>query len=136
MTIPISPPLPQGDLPASPEHWPTILVSPEYTRWFLGQSIAFVTVVLCLGLWIWTLLRQLKVSQRRNEELSISFTLHVERAMQERLAMAEDSLLRHDSTVRNILTSLGDALSKRRESLAPHSGSSSTSRSDFPGSDG
>lgn len=129
---PTSPQLPAGSLQA----FPSIFETPEFTRWFLGQSIAFVTVVVCLGLWIWTLSRQLRASQRRNEELSISFTLHVERAMQERLAMAEDSLLRHDSTVRNILTSFADALSRRRESLAPHSGPSSTTRSDFPGSDG
>ena len=116
--------------------FPSIFETPEFTRWFLGQSIAFVTVVLCLGIWIWTLLRELKASQRRNEELSTSFTQHVERAMQERLAMAEDSLLRHDSTVRNILTSFADALSKRRESLALHSGRSSTIRSDFPDQDG
>ncbi len=118
------------------QSFPSIFETPEFTRWFLGQSIAFVTVVLCLGLWIWTLLRANKASMRRNEELSISFTLHVERAMQERLAMAEDSLLRHDSTVRNILTSFADALSKRRESLAPHSARSSMNRSDFPGQDG
>ncbi len=116
--------------------FPSIFATPEFTRWFLGQSIAFVTVVLCLGLWIWTLSRQLKASTRRNEELSISFTLHVERAMHERLAMAEDSLLRHYSTVRNILTSFADALSKRRESLGPPSGRSSMSRSDFPDSNG
>jgi hypothetical protein len=115
---------------------PSLFDSPEFTRWFLGQSIAFVTVVICLGLWIWTISRQLRDSQRRNEELSNSFTLHVESAMRERLAMAEDSLLRHDSTVRNILTSFADALSKRRESLGPPSGSSSTIRSDFPGRDG
>ena len=112
--------------------FPSIFETPEFTRWFLGQSIAFVTVVLCLGLWIWTLLRNNKASQLRNEELSTSFTLHVERAMRERLAMAEDSLLRHDSTVRNILTSFADALAKRRESLGPRSGPSSTNRSDFP----
>ena len=129
---PTSPPQPSPDIAS----WPGILDSPEYTRWFLGQSIAFVTVVLCLGLWIWFLIRLLRDSQKRNEELSISFTLHVERAMRERLSMAEDSLLRHDSTVRNILTSFADALSQRRQSLAPHSGRSSTNRSDFPGSDG
>lgn len=129
--------LPANPLPpAALQVFPSIFETPEFTRWFLGQSIAFVTVVLCLGLWIWTLSRMLKASMRRNEELSISFTLHVERAMQERLAMAEDSLLRHDSTVRNILTSFADALSKRRESLEPRSGQSSTSRSDFPGTDG
>lgn len=129
--------------PTSPPPTPTVLQAfpslfdtPEFTRWFLGQSIAFVTVVLCLGLWIWTLSRQLKASTTRNEELSASFTLHAERAMRERLATAEDSLLRHDSTVRNILTSFADALSKRRESLAPRSGQSSTNRSDFPGRDG
>lgn len=116
--------------------FPSIFDTPEFTRWFLGQSIAFVTVVACLGLWIWTLLRRDKASQKRNEELSISYTLHVERAMRERLAMAEDSLLRHDSTVRNILTSFADALSRRRESLAPPSGRSSTSKSNFPGQDG
>lgn len=121
---------------AVPPGWPSMFDSPEFTRWFLGQSIAFVTVVLCLGLWIWTLSRLLKTSMRRNEELSISFTLHVERAMRERLAMAEDSLLRHDSTVRNILTSFADALSKRRESLDRHSGGRSISRSDFPDSNG
>lgn len=122
--------------PAALGHFPNLFESPEFLRWFLGQSIAFVTVVLCLGLWVWTLSRQLKDSQRRNEELSISFTLHVENAMRERLAMAEDSLLRHDSTVRNILTSFADALSRRRQSLEPPSGTSSTIRSDFPGQDG
>ena len=122
--------------PAALPPFPSIFESPEFLRWFLGQSIAFVSVVLCLGLWVWTLSRQLKDSQRRNEELSISFTLHVENAMRERLAMAEDSLLRHDSTVRNILTSFADALSRRRQSLEPPSGTSSTVRSDFPGSDG
>ncbi len=116
--------------------FPSIFDSPEFTRWFLGQSIAFVTVVLCLGLWIWTLLRANSASMRRNEELSISFTLHVERAMRERLAMAEDSLLRHDSTVRNILTSFADALSTRRQSLERRSERSSTSRSDFPDDNG
>ena len=115
---------------------PSLFETPEFTRWFLGQSIAFVTVVACLGLWIWTLSRQLRDSQRRNEELSISFTLHVESAMRERLAMAEDSLLRHDSTVRNILTSFADALAKRRESLEVPSAGRSTIRSDYPGSDG
>lgn len=118
------------------QQFPSLFETPEFTRWFLGQSIAFVTVVACLGLWIWTLSRQLRDSQRRNEELSISFTLHVESAMRERLAMAEDSLLRHDSTVRNILTSFADALAKRRESLEPHSAGRSTIRSDYPGSDG
>ena len=116
--------------------FPSIFETPEFTRWFLGQSIAFVTVVLCLGLWIWTLLRNNKNSERRNEELSISFTLHVERASRERLAMAEDSLLRHDSTVRNILTSFADALARRRESLERRSASSSTGRSDFPDGNG
>lgn len=130
---PTSPPSHASDALAQ---FPSIFDSPEFTRWFLGQSIAFITVVICLGLWIWTLSRQLRDSQRRNEELSNSFTLHVESAMRERLAMAEDSLLRHDSTVRNILTSFADALSKRRESLGPPSAASSTIRSDFPGSDG
>ena len=129
---PTSPPQPSPDIAS----WPPIHAWPEYTRWFLGQSIAFVTVVLCLGLWIWTLLRQHAASERRNEDLSISFTLHVERAMRERLAMAEDSLLRHDSTVRNILTSFADALARRRESLERRSASSSTGRSDFPDGNG
>lgn len=122
--------------PAVTSSLPDLLSSPEFARWFLGQSIAFITVVVCLGLWIWTLSRQLRDSQRRNEELSTSFTLHVERAMRERLAMAENSLLTHDSTVRNILTSFADALSKRRESLQPHSARRSTSRSDYPSDDG
>lgn len=129
---PTSPPSPSPDIAG----WPPILASPEYTRWFLGQSIAFVTVVLCLGLWIWFLIRLLRDSQRRNEDLSTSFTLHVERASRERLSMAEDSLLRHDSTVRNILTSFADALARRRESLERRSGSSSTGRSDFPDGNG
>jgi len=124
------------ETPVLVQQFPSLFETPEFTRWFLGQSIAFVTVVACLGLWIWTLLRDLKDSRRRNEELSISFTLHVERAMQERLAMAEDSLLRHDSTVRNILTSFADALAKRRESLEVPSARKSTSRNDYPGSDG
>ena len=120
----------------NPASFPNVFDSPEFVRWFLGQSIAFVAVVILMGLWIWTLLRALSASQRRNEELSISFTLHVEKGMRERLAMAEDSLLRHDSTVRNILTSFADALSRKRQSLAAPSEKRSTTSSDFPDSDG
>lgn len=113
-----------------------IFDNPEFTKWFLGQSIAFVTVVLCLGLWIWTLLRDAKASRKRNEELSDFLVRHVENDMRERLAMADDSLLRHDSTVRNILGSLGDALDRRRKHLESRSGPSSMTRSGFPDDNG
>lgn len=95
----------------------SVFDNPEFTRWFLGQCAAFISVAVCLGLWIWSLLKTVRTLHGRNEKLSNALVQHVESAMRERLQMADDNLLRHDSTVRNILASLSDALSKRRRDL-------------------
>ena len=88
-----------------------LLSNPDFRKWLLGQSVALVIMTA----WIWTLLRQNTASRLRNEKLSDYLVQHVENAMRERLAMADDALLRHDSTVRNILATLSDALSKRQQ---------------------
>lgn len=95
----------------------SVFDNPEFTRWFFGQSVAFIAIAVCLGLWIRTLLKDNRGLLDRTEKLSEDLVQHVEHAMRERLQMADDSLLRHDSTVRNIVTSFSDALSKRRRDL-------------------
>ena len=95
----------------------SVFDNPEFTRWFFGQSVAFVAVVTVLTLWIRSLSKDNGYLRNRNEKLSEDLVQHVESAMRERLQMADDSLLRHDSTVRNMLNSFSDALSKRRRDL-------------------
>lgn len=99
------------------QNFHSVFDSPEFTRWFFGQCVAFVATVTVLGLWVWSLIRNNRFLQRRIEKLSDSLVQHTESAMRERLAMADDNLLRHDSTVRNMLNSFSDALSKRRRDL-------------------
>lgn len=96
--------------------------SPEFTKWFFGQSVAFVAIAIVMGLWIWTLLRNVKDLQRRNEKLSESLIRSIESGSHERAQLSEDSLLRLDSTVRNIASALTSALSQRRRDLDADSG--------------
>jgi hypothetical protein len=96
--------------------------NPEFTKWLFGQSVAFIAIVIALGMWIWTLLRENKALRLRNEKLSDNLILTIERGSHERAQLSEDSLLRLDSTVRNIAAALTSALSQRRRDLDADSG--------------
>jgi hypothetical protein len=100
----------------------SVFDNPEFTKWLLGQSVAFVAIVIALGLWIWTLLRQITALQQRNEKLSDDLISTIENGSHERAQLSEDSLLRLDSTVRNIAAALTSALSQRRKDLGADSG--------------
>lgn len=100
----------------------SVFDSPEFTKWFFGQSVAFVAIAIVMGLWIWTLLRDRKDLQRRNEKLSETLIRTIENGSHERAQLSEDSLLRLDSTVRNIASALTSALSQRRRDLDADSG--------------
>jgi F0F1-type ATP synthase membrane subunit b/b' len=95
----------------------SVFDNPEFTKWLFGQSVAFVAVVVALSLWIWTLLRLNTALQQRNEKLSDDFIRTIETDSHERAQLSEDSLLRLDSTVRNIAAALTSALSQRRKDL-------------------
>lgn len=100
----------------------SVFDNPEFTKWFFGQSVAFVAIAIVMGLWIWTLLRGQKDLQRRNEKLSETLIRTIENGSHERAQLSEDSLLRLDSTVRNIASALTSALSQRRRDLDADSG--------------
>lgn len=95
----------------------SVFENPEFTRWFLGQSVAFVGVVTVMGLWIWTILREKIALQRRNEELSDYFTRHIESDLRERANSINDFALREDSARRNLLDFF-KWLAERQESTA------------------
>jgi hypothetical protein len=96
--------------------------SPEFIKWLFGQSVAFVAVVTVMGMWIWSLSKLLTSSQKRNEELSDYLIRTIENGSHERAQLSDDSLLRLDSTVRNIAAALTSALSQRRRDLDADSG--------------
>lgn len=96
--------------------------NPAFTAWLLAPSAAFVSVTVTLGLWIRTLYRQNTLLQRRNEQLSNDLIRAIETGSHERAQLNEDSLLRLDSTVRNIAAALTSALSQRRKDLGSSSG--------------
>lgn len=100
----------------------SVFDSPEFTKWFFGQSVAFVAIAIVMGLWIWTLLRDRRDLQKRNEKLSDTLIRTIESGSHERAQLSEDSLLRLDSTVRNIASALTSALSQRRRDLDADSG--------------
>lgn len=99
-----------------------IFDNPEFTKWLFGQSVAFVAITIVMGLWLWTLSRENKALRQRNEQLSDDLILVIERGSFERAQLSEDSLLRLDSTVRNIAAALTSALSQRRRDLDADSG--------------
>lgn len=100
----------------------SIFDNPEFIKWLFGQSVAFVAVVILMSLWIWTLSRTNTVLQGRNEKLSDDLIRTIETGSHERAQLSEDSLLRLDSTVRNIAAALTSALSQRRKDLDVDSG--------------
>lgn len=108
--------------PSLPPSIGDIFDNPEFTKWLFGQSVAFVAIVIALGLWIWTLLRDKKDLTLRNKELSDYLIRTIENDSHERAQLSEDSLLRLDSTVRNIAAALTSALSQRRRDLDVDSG--------------
>lgn len=99
-----------------------IFDNPEFTKWLFGQSVAFVAITIVMGLWLWTLSRENKDLRRRNDKLSDDLVKTIERGSFERAQLSEDSLLRLDSTVRNIAAALTSALSQRRRDLDADSG--------------
>ena len=100
----------------------SVFDNPEFTKWLFGQSVAFVAIFIALSLWIWTLLRATTALQQRNEKLSDDLIKTIESGSHERAQLSEDSLLRLDSTVRNIAAALTSALSQRRKDLDADSG--------------
>lgn len=100
----------------------SVFDNPEFTKWLFGQSVAFVAVVILMSLWIWTLLRQNTALAKRNDQLSDDLVKTIERGSHERAQLSEDSLLRLDSTVRNIAAALTSSLSQRRKDLDADSG--------------
>lgn len=92
------PPLP---LPTGSELDP--LLSPLFWRWVLGQSIAFVTLLLGSIAWVRFLIGQLKLERQKNDELSYLLLQHTERALTQRAKDIDDFALREDSSRRNLL---------------------------------
>lgn len=84
--------------------------NPTFYKWFFGQSVAFITLAISLGMWIRSLVRDKKFyrsalakSQEKNDELSLYLAQFIERDLKERVALVTDFSLREDSSTRNLL---------------------------------
>lgn len=94
----------------------TALESGESSGSLLGWLLSQSAVVVALGLWIWTLLRERSALAKANELLSQLYTQSLERHSVERLKMIDDFALRSDSSVRALLEFFS-SLVRGRESL-------------------
>lgn len=90
------------------------VLSPAVLSWLEQRGGAY----LVAALWIWTLLRDRTASHRRSEQLSDALCRSIEIGSAERARLTDESLLRHDWTVRSILEAF-TALVARRESSVP-----------------
>jgi hypothetical protein len=111
--------LPPLSLPTGDELDP--LLSPLFWRWVLGQSIAFVTLLLGSIAWVRFLIGQVKHERQRSDELAILLVQHTERALTQRAKDIDDFALREDSSRRNLLDffkGLADKPSTTEHSIA------------------
>lgn len=90
------------------------LFSPELLSWLEQRGGAY----LVAAVWIWTLLRERSTSRRTSEKLSEALCRAIESGSAERAKIQDESLLRHDWTVRSILEAF-TALVARREISVP-----------------
>lgn len=74
----------------------SIFDDPAYLRWLLGQSVAYISVVTVMGLWIRSLSKEIRslrklneLSAQRNEKLSDDFIRVIENAARERSFASE-----------------------------------------------
>lgn len=93
---------------------PPEILSPALLSWLEQRGGAY----LVAAVWIWTLLRERTHSQKRSEKLSDALCRAIESGSAERAKITDESLLRHDWTVRSILEAF-TALTSRREASVP-----------------
>lgn len=77
--------------------------NPLFWKWVLGQSIAFVTLLLGSIAWIRYLIGLVRSERLRNDELSNLFLQHTVSSLTQRAKDIDDFALRLDSTVRQLL---------------------------------
>lgn len=89
------------------------VLSPSLLSWLEQRGGAY----LVAALWIWTLLRDRTSSSRRSEKLSDALCRSIESGSAERARLTDESLLRHDWTVRSILEAFTSLVVKREISV-------------------
>ena len=92
---------------------PQILESADSPGSLLGWLLSQSAVVVALGAWIWTLLRERSSSLKQNAELSLLYTQALEKHSAERLKMIDDFALRSDSSMRALLEHFSSLVTAR-----------------------